>query len=147
MHYAMHHGMHHGMHHVMHHGTRHVIQAQRAKAGSPMPEAESAAMAAKVQQSFDEEAQPYFATARCLPPPSTRQPQLTLATRTLAIVTAAMLILAVLCPTARFVDPHHPQPQLTMVSLPLTSDFLPLATYLLWLHVLTRLWDDGIIEP
>ena len=41
-----------------------IKQAQRAKAGTPMPETEAAAMTDKIQGTFDAEAQPYYATAR-----------------------------------------------------------------------------------
>ena len=41
-----------------------IKQAQAAKAGAPMPEAEAAAMTEKIQATFDAEAQPYYATAR-----------------------------------------------------------------------------------
>ena len=41
-----------------------IKQAQAAKAGAPMPEAEAAAMTEKIQATFEAEAQPYYATAR-----------------------------------------------------------------------------------
>ena len=41
-----------------------VKQAQLAKRGTPMAEAEAEAMASQIQASFDAEAHPYYATAR-----------------------------------------------------------------------------------